>query len=311
MEVATVRQVCPKCMNSVEVPESASGTDFACPQCGVPFAIPKVYSPAVSVPAMTSDRPLPPPGFTPSVVIPPTLPTANAPGELREVGFQLSPKTIAWIPIGLLTFAFILTFFTWIGAYPGGNRVFAQSPWDALFAGISPNNPPAELESTEKKLEELIHSNWLLLPYFVLLIGTLFIGWVERFIQDPDVRTLPGPLAWLPKIWPQRFAFLTLLTVVLFLLVTWTSIRGFGLETAIREMATQTHADEIAAADTATKKVAAQVKFGQTIGKFALQSTTFHILAIASHFFAVIFMLVRVWLNRRGAKPVPQLVMRY
>lgn len=323
-----IRQICPHCFQTVELPDSAAGTDAPCPKCSKAIPVPGSYSPTVdpgagpvatsttkeASPAAVSvspspDWPAPPPGY-----VPPREPTAapsspspptEPPGELtNSAGFALSPTVLAWLPAACLTLALFATLFTWVGSYPGDVRVYTQSPWQALFATFTTNPLPEDLLTDEKPIEQRLHSSWWLLPYFPILLVTLVIAWAERVIRHPDPATIPGPLAWLPQIWPRRFYLLTGLSLLLLLLVTIQVSRGLGLEVAIREMVSEKYAN--AAEDPTAKKYKTAVNAGKELAQFSLSSTIALQLAIVSHVLAVAAAGGLVWLERRGNKQPPR-----
>lgn len=330
-----MRQICPNCLKSVDVPESAAGGEYDCPACGKPFPVPKGYTPAVLVPpardaapdaarpggnapGSAGDRPSPPPGFVPPAAPPPAGAHAPGPptyaGPLRSHGVPLDPRVMAWLPAACLTVCLVLTFFPWVGAYPGGYRVCSQNPWEA---GVRDVNFPATavpeaVQKAEPELRALAPINLFMLLYGILLVVTVLLAWLERvFHTVPDVTTLPGPLAWLPRVWPHRFALLLGLTGLLLFLVGFQVWRGFGLETAVERYATNLHATEVEAADTNAKKQIAQIGIGMDAARFAVQPTTVRDLAVAAHVVAVLGVLARVWLTRRGPKPPPRLALEY
>jgi hypothetical protein len=311
-----MKLVCPSCMKNVEVPETALGTDFPCLVCGSKIPVPKNYAPSVAVPPVTPPAPAAPPGLAP-----PPLPTSNSPasapsvslgGNSNELGFSLSPSWMGWITPACLTVAFVLTFFTWVGSYPGGHRLFSQSAWGALRGDISPNTIGIkDLDEKEKKLESLTGtSKWLWL-YALLLVITVALAWAERFVKDLKPATIPGPLAWLLPIWPMRFQLLTILSCVLlflFLVQTW---RGFGLENAVQSYVTEKNDADLKAADTTQKKLAVAVTTGQDFSAFALETTNWYWLALLAHIAAVLGILGRMWLAKRGNQPAPRFSLQY
>ena len=58
-----MKQICPHCLKSVNVPEDAAGKDVTCPECGQTFTPPARYDPVVSAPppAAPAPHPAPPP----------------------------------------------------------------------------------------------------------------------------------------------------------------------------------------------------------------------------------------------------------
>lgn len=290
-----MKQVCPSCLKSVEVPESAAGTDYPCLVCGSKIPVPANYTPSVAAPPAPSpvDRPPPPPGLAPPAKDAPPAPPVE-PGNEREVGFSIAPGILEWVPAFGFTLLFLLTFFSWVGAYPGGLRLFTQNAWEALAASHSPNIVPAELEDIEKHLLTSLRYCWLLLPYVLALILALFFVWADRILPDKvSATTLPGPLVWLTRFWPARHNLLLILGVgslALFLAQGW---KGLGLDNAIKDYAASKHEEEAKAADTELKKSTVRVKAGMEYAKYAVGTTTGYSLAFWTHLVVVAAMLLR------------------
>lgn len=312
-----MKQICPECLKSVEVPDSAAGTDFPCPVCGAKIPVPAKYTPSVAVPPppppVVVERPAPPPGLN-LPTIPPaasSAPPSFAPAGGHEAGVTLSPGVMEWIVPAGLTLAFVLTFFAWVGAYPGGHPLFYQTAWSAAGGGINPNLVPAELEDTEKKLAALTRTDVVMVFYLILLPVAVLLAWAEKVVHDINPAGLPGPLGWVPKVWPLRFQLLAALAALLLVLLLVPTVRGFGLENAVRQYAVEKYEADAAAADTAAKKVAVQVKVGGEQARFAVQTTTWFALALLAHIAVVAAVLIRVWLARRPGRPYPRLGLRY
>jgi hypothetical protein len=332
-----MRQVCPNCLKSIDLPDAAAGTDAACPNCGKTFPVPAAYAPSVAVPppppvpTTPVDRPPPPPGLVPGAVPPAPPPAADG---LAEAGFALSPKALVWVPAGALTVAFLLTFFPWAGLYPGGVATFTQLPWQALVGGMSDNaglpaelltggpsvteKLSAELRNDEARLAAHLGANLLLLlPYLMLLVLTLALAWAERFVHAPALPA-GGRLAPLAGLWPRRLDLLTSLTTVLAVLLFFQCVRGFGVQSAARQVAAERAAALIESdarlkglPDESTRKRAtADVLTGQQLGLLAPGGTVWRDLALIAHLVAAFAAVGRLWLARRGDRPLPRLVLR-
>jgi len=338
-----MRQICPNCLKSIDVPESAAGGEYDCPACGKPFPVPRAYAPAVfatppgpvvnpsaarttsadpglpTVPAAgpVVNRPAPPPGLVPPAPPPPETHTGPEPaggGPLRHHGFTLDPRVLPWLPVFCLALCLVLSFFPWVGAYPGGYRVFSQTPWEAGVGGLTPvpTAVPQSLQQAEPELKRLTDWNPFMLLYDILLVLALILAVLERVFQTaPTVAGLPGPLAWLPGVWPYRFAVLLGLTGLLLFLVVFQAWRGFGLETAVQQYATSLHAEEVEKAGTIAQKQVAQIAIGMDAARFAVQPATVRDIAVAAHIVALLGVLSHLWLARRGGRPVPRIAIEY
>ena len=298
MESSLIRQICPSCFQSVELPDAAAGTTAPCPACGKPFPVPTGYAPAVD-----ADRPPPPPGLVPPGLIPPA-PPADPAGYAKSATLTLSPAWAAWVPAVALTGVLLLTFFPWVGTFPAGYRIFTQSPWQAVVGWIHPSGLLEQALRERPALEAEVSSNWfLLVPYLVLLIVSVVLVWADRAGLSPDAAKAPRALAWVPGIWPHRHALLTGLTAVGLVLVVIQVARGFGLQTAVEARI----AAEVEAAKSVPNAPALAYVEGERIGHYGLEGTTARNLALTLHGLAVAALFARLWLDGRGPKPLPRL----
>jgi len=306
------------------VPDAAAGTKVPCTKCGAILEIPTAYSPGVAAdggvppspevpkPPEPVAHPAPPPGLNLAALnpqpIPPNAPATNATSGCCSC--TLNPLWLDWVPAAAITLAFLCTFFFWVGSYPGGTRVYAQNPWLALIGDLTVSPLPGNLIDDEKDIEANLRGNRWLIAYFPLLFAALGLFWIERFLKNPTPTSVPGPLAWLPGIWPQRVAMLTGLSLMLLLLIAVQSWRGYGLENAIRARVNAQFAEEESKADTTPKRQMLTVMKGRELARYELLGTTALDVAIAAHTIAFLGMAGRLWLHRRGTKPLPSVEFR-
>src|SRR5262249_26778383 len=136
---------CPHCQKSVTIADASAGQPTPCPSCGHIFTAPALMneplsgSPAVPSPA----PPVPPPE---SARAPTPEPKADERPMLpleRGFTFKISPRVVRWIgPIALIVL-FVLTFFPWVGSYPGGIGAYTQNGWQTMAHGLT-TDPVAE-----------------------------------------------------------------------------------------------------------------------------------------------------------------------
>lgn len=320
-----MRQMCPNCSRLIELPETAAGTETACPECGKTFRVPGSYTPSVdptagpvaspSAPTLppaptpaAPTRPVPPPGFVPPAPPAPTTTDPSHSAYAKSADLLLKPNIIVWIPAVCLTLTFLLSFFAWVGSYPGGSSLYTQSPWGALFAKFSVSSVDPVLLQDEPAIRTNIHTSWLLAFYFPLLLLTLAIVWAER-VLSLKFSAPPAPLA---SVWPLRFTILAGLAIGVFLILLMQAWQGFGLELAIQKTIDAKYAEaKIQAND--TKKTSeitrVEIQAAQDFAKYALQGTTALSLSIAAHVLAVVALLLAWWLDRRGTKPPPRVAL--
>lgn len=318
--------ICPNCAKFVTVPDDAAGTTVPCPECKVPFPVPARYDPVVSVPAAPAPPPVvapppaappAPPGFVPPEQRPlPPTPVLPA-GYAHTVGLTLKAEALAWVPAVGLTLILLLTFFVWVGSYVGGHPVYAQTAWRALTGSPSRNFHLEEFTQQQSgwpaDVLNKVQSDWLLvLPYLLALVAAVALAWAERFVMTVDRGRLPKRLGFLGDVWPYRIPVLAALATVAALLLLVLLARGFGLERAMRETVTAKYADErVKAEGNPSKLETIEWKADQELSRFNLERTFWLDLAVLLHVVVVLAMVGRAWLDRRGDKPPPRLVVQY
>lgn len=267
------------------------------------------------------------PNLPPGLVVPaepPKVPTASsAPGTpgyappVPPVGMAhtasvtLAPALLEWLPVVCFTLILVLTFFSWVGMYPGGYLAYSQSPWGAFVGNFETNPISEEVMKLEVTLKKVIGSNWtFLLPYLFGVVLATALAWADRFVTVAHVTALPGPLSFVQKMWPHRFPVLTGLAIGTLLLLLVQVRLGFGLENAIKAHVTGEYAEALAAADNSSSRQKLLVKQGMNLGQYELQGTTCLALALAAHGVAVAAAAGRFWLYRRGPKPLPRITLQ-
>lgn len=323
--------ICPNCAKFVTVPDEAAGTTVPCPECKAPFPVPARYDPVVSVPVAPPPPPPPPPAAPPPVV-PPAPPPGITPeamaavshgtppvaaGYTHSVGLSLKPSTLAWVPAVGLTLILVLTLLPWVGSYVGGSAVYSQGAWRAVSGNPSRNFHLEELSRQQAgwpaDVLNKVTSDWpLMLPYLVLLILAVIIAWAERLVADVDRTRLPRQAGFVGDVWPYRVPVLAGLATVLVVLLFVQAARGFGLERAMRQVVAERFADERAKnAGNQAALDAIEFKADQELSRFNLERTAWFELAVGLHLLVLLAMAGRFWLDRRGAKPPPRLMLQY
>jgi len=295
----------------VDLPDDVAGRDVPCPACAKTFAVPPAYVPTVVSPVV--DRPVPPPGLVPPTAAMPSVAAGglSAPANDEESALIFDGRVATWLAPVSLTIVFISTLFlSWVVSYPGGYRVFSQSPLQALFASFD-GNTIVTLQDTQKSLEATISWNALMLPFMLCLFIVTVLAWLDRFFPKPSITTLPAPLGWMVKFHSMRHLVLIGLTAFCLALILIQLLRGFGLETALRSLASQKHNDALQTADNAVKKQEVEIAIGQEIGKWSLGGTLARNLGVIFLIVALESLLVRWWLEYRGPLPPPKLSLQY
>ncbi|MBA4192572.1 MAG: hypothetical protein C0467_31780 [Planctomycetaceae bacterium] len=331
---------CPNCMKAFDAPARYNPAVIAeptpAPPPVPPAKPPETIAPPTQVPIapeprmspeVPPEKPVPPPGFVlppPPVApaphaAPPGLvlassasaPTPQMQGYTHAYGITISPKVIVWLPAVLLTITFFCTFFRWTGSYLGGHPVYSQSPWQAIFAGVSRNfalevNMPGSGAWLDK-----VASDWaLLVPYMLLLMIAAGIAWADRGFRGIDPRRFP-PIA---GIWPWRKALIGVLASLALILVTAQLMNGFGMERAIRKMVRENpdlaKAREDAAGSPA-KLAAVENKEDSELAKYNLEETGWRDLALFCNLLAIVTVFLSIPMEKRGDRPPPRIVLHY
>ncbi len=300
-----MRQMCPYCGKLVDLPDDAAGREVPCPLCAKSFAVPSSYTPSVA-----EEKPAPPPGLVPPAAATPEATLAGALND-DESAMTFDGRLAGWLaPISLTLTLVSALFFSWCVSYPGGYRVFSQSPIQALFASFD-QNQISSMQEMQKSIIAVISWNWLMLPFLLALIVVTVLAWLDRFYPKPTILSLPAPIFWMVKFHTMRHTILIALTSFCLVLCLVQIVRGFGLESAIRTIATQAHAGDREKADNAMKSQVVDIAVGQEIGKWCLGGTLARNLAVIFLIVALESLIVRWWLEYRGPLPPPRLVLQY
>ncbi|HEY8504231.1 MAG TPA: MJ0042-type zinc finger domain-containing protein, partial [Gemmataceae bacterium] len=231
-----MRVTCPSCLHSFQADDNESGKTVRCPACGDTFAAPVLMHPAgraagVSAapgrsPAYPAPYPAhghaasgeevsfgaPPPaaesaGPAPGAAPAPPPSAADLYGltQLRYIPLRLS--VVRWIPVVCLILAFLLTFFTWVGAYPAGYAAYTQSGWQAMFASFSTDAvsdtkvlKDADGNGLSMRIKEHISPNLLMLPFLLFLALAMVLA---VWVQLVEMGRLYVPV-WAQRYWPYR-----------------------------------------------------------------------------------------------------------
>lgn len=326
-----IRQICLNCYKMTELPDDSAGKQVTCPNCNKPMDVPAKFTPGVAAGGgMTSVPPPPVPPtansgaspMSPEPLAPPTgltpppgtvVPTQGPPPMPYEyaggVGFRLNPVWLAWVPLGCLVAVFVLSFFAWAKLAPGGYTVLTQNGWEAAFGSHSGTVPELqEWKDLEKAFVQDNRLRWdgLMFVYILLLLPTIALVVIERVV-NPQTTKLPGPLLWIPRVWPYLLFALAGLSLLLFLLVFFASLRGFGLERAVADVAQAKYQEQLDKNPAGTELRKIHIQVGQDAARFAPLQTIWVNLLLCLHLLAVLALLTRIWLNTRPNKPHPRI----
>jgi hypothetical protein len=178
-----------------------------------------------------------------------------------------------------------------------------------MFGAINRNYKTEEAMQTPSGWLDKIQSNWeLMLPYLISLFAAVALAWADLGVREFDPRKIP-PLA---RVWPWRHGVIAILAGFAFTLMMIQVTHGFGLERAARNVVAEKFSKQReAAAGSPTDLDKVRYNEEQELAKFNLEHTTWLSLSLTCNFLAVLAMLCRVGLDKRGTKPPPRIVIQY
>ncbi len=211
-----------------------------------------------------------------------------------------------------LTAILLLTLTPWVGVYPGGTAVYTQGAWRSITG-----RPTRNFQNEDLMLKELpapsvydrTVSDWLImLPYIVALLLAIVLAWAERLEKSGASTRLPKLL---PALWPFRHLVIAGLVGAALLLLTLEATRGFGLERAMHAAVTDKFDTQRKDAKTPGEHHRIDYLEGKELAGFGLERTGWFCLVLSLHILAIVAMLGRVGLERRGNKPPPRIALQY
>lgn len=306
-----MRLLCPHCQQTVAIPDSSAEQPTPCPLCGHVFTPPALLD-------LPPQPPQPPPPPSTRSPVPSNGPTererprrpeperpAPSGGYAHTATGTLRPEVVRWFaPVGL-GLALVLTFFPWVGAYPGGSGVYTQSAWQAARGSFSTDpTGDAALDHREDGLDKQAgFGGWMvlfflaLLPAVVLAVGEFVLPFVRSPLH-PTVR----------HVRDNRLPLLVLLTVLAIVFLLPQVWLGFSLEKAADAAvrAAQPVPAEGGPPLTAMQRQEAEVKRGSQLAYYALRRTSWLDLALLALVVAAAGAGLELWLTRRGDRLEPR-----
>jgi len=229
-------------------------------------------------------------------------------GDYRHrVNVWLSPRVLPWIAVGALVIVFILMFFPWVGYYPGGVGVATQNAWQAAFGSCSfdpdlEKMPPLSISNEKGKEDRIQPGASVLLIFFVLI----FLLALVAVLGAAALGILPGPLPpRVEQLRPWRWAIVSGITLLAFLLFAFQLVGGFNLANALRDRVEKQGAANVNAATTATEKKEMEVKtalHASAVRTTCSLRTSFWLMLLA-----VVCAALTYSLSRRTSRPLPRM----
>jgi amino acid transporter len=234
----------------------------------------------------------------------------SPPGDYRHrYSAWLSPRVLPWIVVAALVLVFVLTFFSWVGFYPGGIHVISQTGWQAALGSFSVD-PDLEKEMPGRKDGKdrfQPGASLLLILFLLLVIFGLLVAAVAAAMGMASLRMPP----WLEQLRPWRWTITSGVLLLAFLLLCFQLLSGFGLPSKMREEAEKEHAAQVKllveqnAPNRATATKALEIAQG-TIISF-LSRTTALCLVFWLTLLALVCAAATFWLGRRTNLPLPRI----
>jgi hypothetical protein len=336
--------LCPNCQNRLSVPEQNAGQLMKCPFCSKYFSVPAlpqadaasagsgIPSPVASqatpgspsppsapsssvqpaVFALSQEPPSPqtspprqeePLGVRPSPVIQ-QRPAEQAPPPPPPSGYEhvytvwLSPRVVSWIVPVALFLGFILMFAPWTGVYPGGYAVYTQNALQMIWGGFSVDSAGEKIVGMEKAIRAAIRANWLMVVYLLLILASLILA-AAPLVQARTAYPFPRAFQ---QLLPWRTLLIVIATLLAFLILLSFLAGGSGFENAVIAIAEQGSDKE-----PATLTMEERIERGLKLSRLNLSRTFWLDCAVFSHVIALAGAGMELWLQRRGARPLPRI----
>jgi hypothetical protein len=321
---------CPMCNNTFTAPELP-----AAPAAGfVPAPPPPPHGPAGVAPALVigpapgpvdgpgTAAPPPPVHDLPAWEVAPTgastplpaVPPAEAPtlppsDYTHRWSVQVNPHVLPWVAVAAVLAVFLLSFFPWVGRYPGGVPFATQSAWQAAFGFESADE---EAKKLEKELPAALRpagdgasevtpgASWMMIVYVLLSIPTLLLT-VAAAVWPLLPSQLPGVLQ---RLRPWRWAMVAGVVLLALVLLVLQQISGFSLET--RSAAEADRAEKRAAGPGDAPAEARRLALDRGLRLSQLRRTAAPAWATGLNALAAVCALLVSWAERRGARPLPR-----
>jgi hypothetical protein len=282
---------------STAPPEQAFS--FATP----PAAPPK--APATSSSSGPSTPPAPPP----------------PPGDYtRKVAICFSDKVLQWVPPGAILLIFFLTWFPWVGVYPGGVAAVTQNAWQAAVGGYSDyidmkSTYPVLTEDDVKKLNEsrvdksgtkdvITKPGWNFLTLFYLfpfLMGSLVVTLGVAALPFLQIKLPPQ----VQQLLPWRWAIVTGLNGILLLFLGLQLPLSFNLESKEKDWVD--NQPEVKKEPKNNEEKCKIEAFQGDRERWLLRTFWFR-LVVLLHILATASAALVYWIEKRGpSRPLPRL----
>jgi hypothetical protein len=245
----------------------------------------------------------------PLPAVPPAQVPAPPPGDYRHRwSVHVNPHVLPWVAVAAVLGVFVLSFFPWVGRYPGGVPFVTQSAWQAAFGAESVDEEAKKLEKlppamrlTGSTADEVVPAaSGLMIAYVLLLIPILLLT-VAAAVWP--LLPLPLPVA-LQRLRPWRWGLVTAVALLALVLLVAQEASGFSLENRVAaeadKLATKPPAAAAAPAEARQQALDRGLRLSQLHRTAALGWAT------GLNALAVVCALLVFWVERRGGRPLPR-----
>ena len=308
-----MRVQCPHCNKDVTLPNDKAEQATACPICGNVFTAPALMnaqpdeSPPPTPPVRQYTPPIPPPAAAP-VPPPPVAPVTPPDSSAWEPCCRLtiSKRIVHWIGPIALVLLFVLSFFTWVAAAPGGYPVYTQSAWGVLGGGFSADITGEKVLGREADLKGHVGFSFLMFIALIVLIPMVLIGLGELLEKYHKV---PVPDA-ISHLWPKRLPILAGASLLIFVLLSMQLIFGLGLESATTVMAENRYAAPNET-ETSEQKMLRDLKRAEEVSRLGVRRTGWLWLAYLASAAAAVGFALELALEHRGDRSDPAIEFKW
>jgi hypothetical protein len=224
-------------------------------------------------------------------------------GYAHSATVWISPRVFRWVaPVAVVALS-VLLFLPWTGASPGGHRVYTQNAFQTIWGGVTIDPVGAEALGFVKPYDN-VEGNRLMLFYVLLVLLALVLVLAPLWLAHDDVQAL-RPI--LRPLWRWRLQLLGAMALGASVLLGTQMGMGFGLETAAATRVDKNLAGELAAAKTPAEHEKAKIHRGLEMSAFSFGRTLWFYLAVFSQGLLLTGVALELWLERRGAQPLPRI----
>ncbi len=321
--------LCPSCQQKLTIPDQYAGQLMKCPLCQQNFPAPALpTTPAAAAPPPPPPpilmEPLPPPPPPPVPArgdgwqrdreteehLPALQPVEEAPqppGDYTHFwSVYFSPKVLMWVPAPLLFVVFIMTFFPWVGVYPGGVFLHSQNAYMAAFGGYSTDEDLKDGSPFRGKLATEEPGFGIGVFFFLLVFFPTLLLAIAATVLGVLGHQVPP---FLRMIRPWRWALVGGLSFVALCFLWLQGLIGFSIENRTLD-ATNKKANEMLQNLPEQADQAAKMRKGiavlRGVDAQALVRTFWFHAAEWLLFLTFLVSLMLFWIDFRGNKPLPR-----